>query len=235
MELNKVPGKSTKTGKDTYNERSMHASLETSYAQAQAQVAHVKKELTRSRQRTKFFTDRIKVLKDEQRDAQLALRAKRRQIVELVNSGRDRDGEAALAEQAHGVALEDLQGLDDDELTLGGDTVVEEEMYRAEQEALGLEPRSQADADLAEGESRSEGNEDPPLIRNPMLVALAERLQGSQRSGDDSCGILSPEQVALRSTRALRRIMKECIKHTNSLAIGTEIYNEELPTFWDMA
>ncbi|CAO1637603.1 unnamed protein product [Parajaminaea phylloscopi] len=267
MDLTRVPGKGARA-QEIYDERSMHSSLETSYAQAQAQIAHVKREVLRSKERTRFLKQRIVTLGQEEHKAARELRARRRHIVCVLCGNKDHIDRVEHESNIFALAP-DAKDIDEgDDGTLGGDTVVEEEALRAGMEAEtselagmsngGTSPQSRSQLGMlqrpsylsTESYSAENGSDvNVPYIRNPSLANAAtaavvkpndpSTTASGSRSGSGTISaevMLGPEYVTGKSVRALRRILKECVRHTNRVAggIGAEQADGDLPTFWDL-
>lgn len=285
MDLNRLPGKSG-TGASSISqpmsEQAMHGSLETSYAQMQAQVAHVKAETSRSWKRTTFFRERCKQLKEEERKAALHLRERRRQVVKRAQSGEERledsSGAAALSMEPGAAVQEDDE---DDDATLADDPpdeaqqlnadadIDEGAMFNATQDLAG-NPISQNRAppeasgstgpivsgsgtgmggllapppfmsrqSSSGGESSAEGDDHGlPTLRNPYTAPTPSNDKaGGGASYNDAAssvtgGPLDPRIVTAKSTRALRKILRECVRSTNT----GDSDAEEMPTFWDLS
>lgn len=97
VDLNLLSGRvSGAYGKQQLSERAIHASIETSYAQSLALLAHLKRELDRSRRRTKFFKGRLGELAEEEKRVKDLLRRRRRDIVDVLSQ---RGVEAAVVEE----------------------------------------------------------------------------------------------------------------------------------------
>lgn len=288
MDLNRLPGKSG-TGASSISqpmsEQAMHGSLETSYAQMQAQVAHVKAETSRSWKRTTFFRERCKQLKEEERKAALHLRERRRQVVSRAQSGEERledsSGAAALSMELGAAVQEDDE---DDDATLAGDPAEEAQqldadadidegaMFNATQDLAG-NPISQNRAppeasgstapivsesgtgmggllapppfmsrqSSSGGESSAEGDDHGlPRLRNPYTAPTPSNdkaggggagYNNDAASSSATGGPLDPTVVTAKSTRALRKILRECVRSTNT----GDSDAEEMPTFWDLS
>lgn len=154
LDLNKMPGRVSGVDiQESMSERSIHASLETSYAQSQAQLAHVKREIDRSKRRTRFFKRRMQGIWGEERQVRLALRMQRRIIVEdlvVGSTGRASKDVAALPDDdAFQFTNANGEDFDDDGTTLGGGNEEEDalrsEAQRAESEAVGGAAGPEAD------------------------------------------------------------------------------------------
>lgn len=290
MDLNRLPVKggavSTSSSGATVpvteqmSESSMHSSLEASYAQVQAQVAHVKREIMRSRWRSDFFRRKAEELEGDARRFWLYLREVRREIVVSVGrDGRSLEEADEVVRRAQEANEEEGELEWGDEVTLSGDT--EEEIRRATGVALdededdeieGEGDEEEDDATAAGGAAAartapvqpvatrsaplprqhhhhlippsltrndssmtnaSSGGEDgPAYIRNPHLSS----------NGDDKAAADSPPSpldgklITAKSTRALRRIMRKCVKETNAKQGGAGADDgEDAPTFWDMS
>lgn len=248
----------------------MHTCLETSYTQAQAQAAHVKREIFRSKERTSFMRERLNAVKDEEQGAASVLRARRRQIVVALAYGKGSLNNNALPDicgysDLYALAP-DAYGLKDDDTTLEGDTAVEKEVRNTELESLLLtfEERTAASGEGQEGDDKGDRLALPhrsphictnssfreknaetsvPVIRSPALAAVE---RGHRRAGDGGAAfdtqsawdIFQPEYVTAKSICALRRIMKESVRHTNRVAGGSgggRADDDDLPTFWEMS
>lgn len=294
MDLNRLPVKggavSTSSSGATVpvteqmSESSMHSSLEASYAQVQAQVAHVKREIMRSRWRSDFFRRKAEELEGDARRFWLYLREVRREIVLAVARDGLGVGEADERVRRAQEANEEEGELEwGDEVTLSGDA--EEEIRRATGAAL------DEDEDDDDGEVEGEGEEEeddataaggaaaaartapvqpvatrsaplprqhhhhlipPSLTRNDSSMTNASsggedgpayiRNPHLASNGDDKAAVEGPPSpldgklITAKSTRALRRIMRKCVKETNAKQGGAGADDgEDAPTFWDMS
>lgn len=259
MDLNRLPvGGPTATSvapasvaaMEPMSEASMHGSLETSYAQAQAQLAHVRREIRRSKMRSEFFREKIEALQLEERRAWLGLRQLRRDIVVgVAREGKSLEEAAVAAAARQGGALGTEEDYDD-EATLAGDA--EEEIRRAtatiylddpvDDDASGgsdttpareqdssklLVPPPLGRTDSAATSNESDAGEDFSYIRNPHLRT------GSTTADDGALQLLDPKTITAKSTKALRRTLRACVRDTNRKDGANS--TDDLPTFWDMS
>lgn len=267
LDLNRLPSKASGIDIATsMSERSMHAALETSYAQSQRQVAHVKKEIEKSRRRTEFFRKRIERLRGEQERVKGVLRDKRRRIVVDVSQGGgasvrhddDDDGDVAADLADTMDAAFDFRG-DDDNATIatvteggdageggdvnGGDGDGDGETAAVAGAEAETEAEAAVDTTVEETPTSTSGkvnsadgvaaaaaavaaadlDELPPILANPHLAT------GATASDDaDASSPLSATTIARRSTRALRRIIRECVREVNAY---DEADPDELPGY----
>ncbi|PWN20885.1 hypothetical protein BCV69DRAFT_177984 [Microstroma glucosiphilum] len=117
VDLNLLSGRvSGAYGKQQLSERAIHASIETSYAQSLALLSHLKRELDRSRRRSKFFKGRLGELAEEEKRVKDLLRRRRRDIIcVLSQSGVEAavlDEERAQAQTSVYRAFGEIEGQD---------------------------------------------------------------------------------------------------------------------------
>lgn len=244
LDLDRLPSKASGIDIGTsISERGMHASLEVSYSQCQHQVTHVKKEIERSRRRSDFFRKRLVRVRGEEDKVKMLLRDKRRRIVDMVARGQiateDADDETQLV-----ASMDSAFNLSDDQDQEASPTVSPQEdnvdtdtaaiadeatMFQFKQDAAGnplinnsqsnsLDPQSTSMVHTAPAAaSRADSEEVVPTIRNPHLV---------RTETSDADGPLNPLTITRRSTVALRKIMRECVRECNALD-----FDDELPGY----
>lgn len=251
MELERMPGKAiANTMKKELKEQDIQASLETSYAQVTAVVSHIKRERTRSKERTTYFKKRAVELKAEQRRAELRLREVRKRIVVGITQ---HQGVVQFPQDDEDIRLHpEGEDDDDDEATLAEGPDVEEEIFQAEAEALDEQhednmytlhqdaagnPIPREDGELTIDSRGKKAVKGAPLLRTAggrlssassssnaaagdasfeLLLPSAPHADGAKLSTDLPEGHpLDPSVIAHRSTRALRKVIRQCVREVN--------------------